>query len=290
MESLLRRALSIDLARAWQHPLWLFGSAWLALGIFWGGLAVEAPATPAAELPGRWRFQGFETALVMGPLAVLFLVFVLVQVRYLFGGAEVVERSLDLTYAQYARRGFFELVAASALLLPVLLVVHWALGAGHRAAIAFRVLAAVLIALLSVVMISAAQRLRIYIDTYGLTELRFYAAACLACLSCVFVWFGLTVLRDRRDRFLVGAFGAVLVLVLALNAAAPDALIARTNIARAEEGKRFDARHAAGLSAERLLARHGTGSGDLRGWNWGRTRAGAAVQAESERLRTECTP
>ena len=55
----------------------------------------------------------------------LFLAFVLVQFRYLFGGAELVRGLTGMSYADYARRGFFELVAVAALSLPLLLLADW---------------------------------------------------------------------------------------------------------------------------------------------------------------------
>src|SRR3546814_9714779 len=61
---------------------------------------------------------GVQTCALPISLAALFALFVVVQLRYLFGGEDAVQRSVDLTYAQYARRGFFELVTASLLLLP----------------------------------------------------------------------------------------------------------------------------------------------------------------------------
>src|SRR5688572_31274949 len=48
-----------------------------------------------------------------------------VQLRYLFGGADLVELTPGLSYAEYARRGFFELVAATALVVPILLLADW---------------------------------------------------------------------------------------------------------------------------------------------------------------------
>lgn len=62
-----------------------------------------------------------------GPCQPGFAAFVAVQFRYLFGGRELVEAHAHLTYAAYARHGFFELVAASGLALPVLLLAEWAL-------------------------------------------------------------------------------------------------------------------------------------------------------------------
>src|SRR5207237_7970866 len=49
----------------------------------------------------------------------------LIQVRYLFGGAELIATATGLTYGEYARRGFFELVTASALVLPLLTGADW---------------------------------------------------------------------------------------------------------------------------------------------------------------------
>src|SRR5205823_3431807 len=65
-----------------------------------------------------------ELVVVLGALDALFLAFVLVQFRYFFGGANLVETSATLTYSEYARRGFFELVYVAALVLPTLLVIH----------------------------------------------------------------------------------------------------------------------------------------------------------------------
>ena len=70
------------------------------------------------------RLGSTEIAIVLGSLDLLFLGFVLVQARYLFGGSALVASQAHLTYAQYARHGFYELVVVSALVLPVLLVAN----------------------------------------------------------------------------------------------------------------------------------------------------------------------
>jgi hypothetical protein len=66
------------------------------------------------------------TATALGALDLLFLLFVAVQARWLFGGARTVAETTGLTIAEYARRGFFELVTAAALVLPLLLLADWA--------------------------------------------------------------------------------------------------------------------------------------------------------------------
>src|SRR6267378_424083 len=75
-------------------------------------------------------------ATALGLLNALFLMFVVVQLRYFFGGAALVEQTSGLTYAEYARRGFFELMTASGLVLPILLGVFawfaWTILRGQR--------------------------------------------------------------------------------------------------------------------------------------------------------------
>ena len=233
-----------------QHAFWFLGGAWLACGLLWLGLVVEVSGSVEAELPEDKRLRTIETGVVLGSLALLFAAFVLIQVRYLFGGESLVQQTIGLTYAQYARRGFFELVTAAALLLPVLLAFDWARRRDKIGAMVFRVLAGVLVLLLFVVMLSAMKRMHVYMDAFGLTQLRLYVVTILLWLGAVFVWFGWTVLRGRRNEFVLGAAAAAVVALLALNVVSPDALIATTNTSRLSNGRSFDAVHASQLGPE----------------------------------------
>jgi hypothetical protein len=170
-----------------------------------------------------------EVAVALGLLDLLFLGFVLVQLRYLFGGGAVVVERTHLTYAQYARHGFFELVAVAALVLPLLLGADWLV---QRRARIVRVLSLVLVALVFVVMVSALQRMRLYRREYGLTELRFYTTGFMIWLAVVFAWLSLTVLRGRRRSFAAGALVSGFAAILVVNVINPDALIERTNLDR----------------------------------------------------------
>jgi hypothetical protein len=157
----------------------------------------------------------------------------------------------DLTYAEYARRGFFELVTVSALVLPLLLLTDWLLRRVRPPEEwVFRALAGLLLLLLLMVMASALQRMRLYQREYGLTELRLYTTAFMLWLGIVFLWLTATVLRGRPERFTFGALVAGLLAVAVLHLLNPDALIARVNTARAGEGKPVDTRYLARLSAD----------------------------------------
>ncbi len=250
-EGIVREALHLNFPEIISHFFFAAFCAWAVAGFLRGTLLGREREFALAR---RFEFPALgvvEMAIVLGSLDALFLGFVVVQLRYFFGGAELVQMTTGLTYAEYARRGFFELVAVAALVLPLLLAMHWLLKkddpAGERI---FRGLAAAQIAMLFVIMASAFERMRLYQAEYGLTEERLYPTAFMAWLAGVFVWFALTVLRGRRKHFAFGALVAGYLLIGALQLLNPDSLIARANIARALAGKSFDARYAGHLSAD----------------------------------------
>lgn len=208
----------------------------------------ESKQTPVRKAPSLGIV---EIGVALGLVNALFLSFVLVQLRYLFGGATLVQISSELTYAQYARRGFFELVTVAALVLPLLLIAHWLLRKERPAhERIFRLLAGTQVALLFVIMVSALRRMLLYQSEYGLTELRLYTTAFMGWLAIVFVWFILTVLRGRREHFSYGTLIAGWLAILTLHVVNPDALIVRANVAHALEGRAFDAGYASSLSAD----------------------------------------
>lgn len=244
-----------------------------------------------------------EIGMVLGLINLLFLTFVIIQIRYLFGGASMIGTISGLNYAEYARRGFFELVGVSTLVLPCLLAADWLLRRDNAINTKiFNILAGIQIALLSVIMISAVQRMRIYQMEYGLTELRFYTMAFMFWLAAIFVWFIVTVLRSKREKFTFGVLVSAFALLLMLHIVNPDAWIARTNIARAQAGKSFDAYYLSSLSADAVpevlnalpnmnisdqhtvannLILHGSehSTKDWRSWNYPRYRAQSLVDA-----------
>jgi hypothetical protein len=71
----------------------------------------------------------------------------------------------------------------------------------------------------------------LYQQQFGLTELRLYTTVFMVWISVVLLWFVLTVLRARRDRFAFGALLTGFAAIFAINAMNPDALIADTNLA-----------------------------------------------------------
>src|SRR5262249_48989937 len=118
--TLVANALGFDFQRIASHILLFSILAWLATGYLRGFLT----GTELLPLRDLWRDGAplafakrpalgiTEIATALSMLDLLFLLFVIVQFRYLFGGDALVQVTPDLTYAEYARRGFFELVFA----------------------------------------------------------------------------------------------------------------------------------------------------------------------------------
>jgi hypothetical protein len=250
-ENLVVELFGFDVAEAFGHLIWMLFFAWITSGLLWVALIARNPESLALPRPAALSLGIVEVGVVLGLLDVLFLAFVAVQVRYLFGGAERVVETVGLTYAEYARHGFFELVAVTALVLPMLLLAHWLLRAESRAhERVFRVLSGAMVALLFVIVASALQRMYLYTREFGLTELRLYTTIFMAWVSVVLVWFVLTVLWGRRDRFALGVLATGFAAILLINALNPDALIARVNVDRMQAGERFDAYYLTHLSAD----------------------------------------
>ncbi len=233
---LVNDLVRVDFEEIVSHLFLTAVLTWLACGYLTGFLTGTRPVRLPDAFDGRPSVGIVELGIALALVDLLFAVFVGVQFRYLFGGSGLVEVTPGLTYAEYVREGFGQLALACALVLPSLLAADWLLDPRKRRdEIVFRVLGGLLLLLLLVIIASAFQRVRAYQAAYGLTEARFYGAAFLGWLTLLTVWFAVTVLRDRRERFAFPALVSGFALVALLLVVNPDARIARTNLERAGE-------------------------------------------------------
>lgn len=264
-----------------------------------------------SSLPKGFALGSVEIGVVLGLVDLLFLAFVVLQVPYLFGGMDLVQNTPDFKLADFARRGFGELVAVAAIVLPILLATHWLLKKDSPVASKlFKVLAGVQIVLLFVIMASAVQRILLLTGSlgYGMTTTRFYPLVFILWLSVVFVWFGVTVMGGSRQHFAWGALWSALFVLGALHVFNPDAFIAKRNIELMKQGREYDARYNAhelsadavpalleGLPSMNLEAQCTTRKGllnreelqipaDFRSWNWSRRVASAWIEPNRENL------
>jgi hypothetical protein len=294
----------------------------LLFAVFAGGLLAGLDRFVVRDMtPPREKPRGSAEAVVVLLLVdLLFLAFLVVQAGSLFGGREIVETTLGLNYAEYARQGFFQLVTVATIVLPLLLAADWAAPPGSKDRRKLVWIGSALVVMTAAVLASAAHRMRLYQEVYGLTELRLYTSAFILWLGIVLAWLLATVFPGRRERFAAPALAAALASVLALAALNPDAWIVRVNASRTHPsavgsvlagrpagGVGFDAGYAASLSADavpalvsvlprlaplercavatHLLARWWRVESDWRTWNWSRWRAIRLVEDREPALR-----
>src|SRR3989344_3441325 len=130
-------------------------------------------------------FSHIESSILLGSVNVLFFVFILVQFAYLFGGEGNISAQ-GFTYAEYARRGFFELIAVSIISLLLLLAIEkYIIKENENHARGFKILSTALVIQVILIMVSAFTRLTLYEEAYGFTILRFYSHAFIILLAAV---------------------------------------------------------------------------------------------------------
>jgi hypothetical protein len=225
---------AVDLEVVLSHVMIAGFFAWVVAGWLRRSLLAQpAAGTPVTPFP--LTLGATDVTLALGALNVLFAAFVVVQIGWLYGGEALVLRTAGLSYAEYARRGFFELTCVAGLLLPVLLGAQALIPASDSRTLRFyRRLAMSLTVLLGAIMVSAGARMRLYIQYYGISADRLYATAFMIWLAVVFAWLALTVLRSRPRTFAAGLVVSGFVVLLTLNVLNPDALVARANLARGD--------------------------------------------------------
>lgn len=213
-----------------------------------GGLLAHLRPVALPEPLRRERVaSAAEWVVPLGALVALFAVFVGVQAAVLFGGHEHVLRTSGLTYAEYARQGFFQLLVVVALTFAVVAaVVRIAPPTRLR-----RVLLGALCALTAVVLASALRRLGLYEQAFGLSRLRVLAYAIAIWLGVVLVLVVLAGVWGRVARTLPAlVLGSAATVLLALNVADADAIVARSLVDRWERTGKIDTYYVSTLSAD----------------------------------------
>jgi hypothetical protein len=191
---------------------------------------VAARPKPAKKHP--FTLGMIEAVMMIGAVDLLFGVFVLIQFAYFFGGQANISFE-GYTYAQYARRGFFELIAVSVLTLGLVLWLDWVtVRHNPRQHTLFRALSVVVVALIGVMLLSASQRMSLYEEAYGFTHLRVYTHVFMFWLAVLFGVFLLSLFRLRERVFSVGLLAVIIGYVVTLNVMNVENTITERNVSR----------------------------------------------------------
>ncbi len=218
---------------------------------------VFMPERPeSTELAEHKRSLGAtEAAIILGSVSALFLTFVMIQLTYLFGGSDHI-MSTGFTYAEYARKGFFELIAVAAISLLLVGVVKRLTRFRTQSQLtAFKWLSSILVAEVLIIMFSAHMRLNLYEGAYGFTTLRLYSHLFIIWLAYAFAQLMYNTIRNRPSKnYALQLFVSGLVFFAVINLINPDNFIARRNIERFNSTGKIDVYHLSNLSQDAVPA------------------------------------
>ena len=181
---------------------------------------------------------------VVIPLCMFILVYLLylvVMSSYLFSALNGTLPA-SFTYSEYARRGFAELVRVAAINAFILAIV-WIIGQREKEQypMVFRVLSALLVVITLIMIVTAASKMLLYVQAYGLTLLRFYTSWFMVtlaiCFLMVLVWCFMPTKRLKPKNIARPIIATLIGSMLVLQLICPTALIANFNVERYLSGQ-----------------------------------------------------
>ena len=160
---------------------------------------------------------------VLSIVSVIYLLFSVIQIVYLFwGGVKLPEK---YTYAEYAREGFFQLLAVSIINFLMVLFVN----KRFREHTVLKLLMTVISLCTYIMIASSCTRMLLYIDVYLLTTLRILVLWGLAVLSLLFIAVIISIFKYDFPLFKYCVI-VVSILYLFLSFSHPDHVIADYNL------------------------------------------------------------
>ncbi len=234
------------------HGFVILICAYVLAGVFLhAGQKSQDEKLDGKDRPAGKHFLGFtEAVIVMGSVIVLFGVFVVIQFRYFFGGDLNIGLQ-GLTYSQYARSGFNELVTVA--LFSLLIILGLSTITQRTNELERRIysgLSIVIVALVLVMLDSAFQRLSLALDWHGYSRLRLYPQIFMIWLGILLVAVAVLEILRRERLFALTALLAALGFAVSLSLINVDASIVSHNVQRATQGKYFNVTHLASLSSD----------------------------------------
>lgn len=248
----------VQLFRLERLPEYIFRGIYILAGayaltgaILHAGQKSQDEKLIGTEKPIVPPFLGFtEAAIVLGAVNLLFILFVFIQFQYFFGGQANISVE-GYTFAEYARKGFGELVTVAVFSLLLFLGLSGVAKRKNSAQRwAFSALGILLVALVGVMLVSAFQRLVLYETAYGFTRLRTYTHVFMIWLVALLAVIVVLDLLQKQRAFALAMALAALGFGVSLTVMNVDGFIVRQNITRAVKGEPLDTGYLASLSSD----------------------------------------
>ncbi len=184
------------------------------------------------------------------PICLLYVLFFISQANY-FLSAFSNRLPADYSYAEYARRGFFELFAIELINAGVIFAINFfSKKSGEEKPRALRFYTVMISVFTLLITATAISKMVLYIQNYGLTQLRVYTTWFMVLTAMIFVY---VIIRQFKTdfRFMRAAALTFTLMFALLCFSRPDAVIARYNMEYRSEQLTFsDIREMCDLSSD----------------------------------------
>ncbi|MBE3089874.1 MAG: DUF4173 domain-containing protein [Actinobacteria bacterium] len=177
----------------------------------------------------------------------IYTIFSFIQFTYLFGGSSFIAPS-SFTYAEYARRGFAELIIVTIINFGILIFgITFVKKDSKRIFVALKAFLTLLVIFTFILLISAFYRMTVYEQAYGFTYLRIFVQAFMIMLFFLFV-INIIYIWYQKLPIIKSYFIISLAIYIIMNFANVDIIIAKNNINRYFETGQIDMVYLKGLS------------------------------------------
>ncbi|HKY98177.1 MAG TPA: DUF4173 domain-containing protein [Gemmatimonadaceae bacterium] len=211
------REAVIDLLESWAflpRTIFFIGLLAITLGAYGYTAREDSSPAPVITVNRRQWLGSTERLILITSIAVLFYLFLAVQLSYFFGNLPEVTGS-GMTFAEYARRGFAELtVVATASVILILVSERFGRDDARQASI--RIATVALIVAVLLLLISAFNRVVLYEQAYGFTTARLYAQCYMIVVATALITLGNIIVRrtSGRSLFRITLAAATLVFIV----------------------------------------------------------------------------
>ncbi len=221
-------------------------------------LRVASAAQEPKAAQGHRTLRRVEMMMVLGLLDGLFGLWAVAQLLAMSSAGDHVLNTQGLTYAEYARTGFFQLLAVAGITISIVMIVRAELQHDDPESTRwFRRLVLVLLGLTLAIVVVSIQRLSLYEREFGWTSLRLVVHISAVGIGVLVVLLALScTTRLGAGNWFPSAAAVVACLALLLiNLMNPDDFVTRRNVQRAPTTNRaFDDSYLARLSDDAIPA------------------------------------
>ncbi len=241
-ESLINRIFDFDIVTVLSHVASLFYAIFIGTYIY----SLYISSVDGRDIPclteetirqreSKIRFSPVATSVAASvPLLAVYVIFFISQWKYYISGFTGVLPQ-DFSYAEYAREGFFQLCAVSAINLVIISLIIAFSKKSRFYSLALKALTCVFSAFTLILISTAIAKMVMYIQCYGLTQKRIYATWFMAVLALVFIAVALS--RFIPKIKIAAVASAILVISFAgLSLCNVDSIIAKYNVDRYLDG------------------------------------------------------